>query len=145
MNTAIVSSGRDWTANSAWPIRMRWPDYGARGRTNQIWTMASCRERWGEFLLITNLLVTNYYRYYYDKKIMFKLHGKRYAYRFNIDEIKGNKSSDSNKTSNILRSLHYLTDNRALSQTRKSKKHSWAYQMTELDCLFNWCLKYYSN
>ena len=30
------------------------------------------------------------FRYYYDKKIMRKLHGKRYAYRFNMEEIQGN-------------------------------------------------------
>merc|ERR1711935_2343 len=34
-------------------------------------------------------------RYYYDKKIMFKLHGKRYAYRFNIDEIKDKKKQEA--------------------------------------------------
>jgi len=47
--TPRVSRGKEQTANSSWPIPMKWRDDGARGSPSLIWITTNCRGLWGKF------------------------------------------------------------------------------------------------
>lgn len=62
-------------------------------------------------------------RYYYDKKIMHKVHGKRYVYKFNFDTISKYMSSGSNPSIDNVLTAASLSKKTESTQDTTSPQH----------------------
>lgn len=101
--TQIVSHGKGQMVSLNLQTQMKWHGDGEKGNRNLIWTTTNSVELLGKnysgltnnsrilIIIILSVGITFIlyliFRYYYDKNIMTKVHGKRYAYKFDFQGL----------------------------------------------------------